>query len=431
MTVPDRRQEQAVDMPTFWFEYLNKTGTPSGTRAGQATIYMVGRTPTLGLKQDQMKTSILVLGGGFGGLELTTVLSDAIGDRIDLTLIDKSDSFVFGFLKLDAMFRGHSEDSIRVPYRSIEKPGVRFVQDSITAIDPAAKSVTTTKGVHEADIIVIALGADYDLAATPGLAEAGEEFYSVKGAMKVRDLLPSFNKGHVIVAVVSAPYKCPPAPSETVLMLHDYLLQRGVRDACQISLVVPFGIPIPPSPESSKALMQGFEERGIKFIPKNGVQSLDSSRKVAVLQDGSELPFDLFLGIPKHVAPRVIAESGMLENGWIPADPQNLKTKFEGVYAIGDVSSVGVPKAGVFAEGAAKVAAASIIHDLAGGDTPTPYKGRGSCYIEYGGGKVGRIDVDFLSAPEVSSKFYEPSVDLVTEKEHFGSSRRARWFGTK
>lgn len=376
-----------------------------------------------------MKKKILVLGGGFGGLELTSILSEALGDQIEITLIDKSDAFVFGFSKLDVMFRGHSHDAIRVPYKSMAKPGVRFVQDVITAIDPVTRKVTTEKGAYEADILVVALGADCDLAATPGLAGVGNEFYSVAGAMKVRDLLPSFTKGRVVVGVVSAPYKCPPAPSETVLMMHDYLLQRGVRDSCEITLVVPFGAPIPPSPESSKALMLAFEERGIRFIPKNGVQSLDGASKTALLADGTQLPFDFFLGVPKHVAPRVVAESGMLENGWIPADPRNLRTKFENVYAIGDVSSVGTPKAGVFAEGAAKVAAASIIHGLHGGSEPTSYLGQGSCYIEYGAGKVGRVDVDFLSGPDVTSKFYDPSVDMVEEKERFGSSRRARWFG--
>jgi len=210
-----------------------------------------------------MKTKILVLGAGFGGLELTTLLSEAVGDRLDLTLIDKSDSFIFGFSKLDAIFGRMTPEAIKVPYKNIVKPGVRFVQDSITAIDPVAKRVTTTNGVYEADVLVVALGADYDMAATPGLTEVGNEFYSVPGALKVRELLPSFTSGHAMIGVISAPYKCPPAPSEMALMLHDYLKERGVRDACQISLLVPFGVPIPPSPESSKALMSAFEERGI------------------------------------------------------------------------------------------------------------------------------------------------------------------------
>jgi sulfide:quinone oxidoreductase len=137
----------------------------------------------------------------------------------------------------------------------------------------------------------------------------------------------------------------------------------------------------------------------------------------------------LFLGIPKHRVPDVVTESGMTEDGWIPVDPKTLKTRFPGVYAIGDVTSVGTPKAGVFSEGAARVVAAALIANAKGGEQPPPYSGAGSCYIEFGEGKVGRVDVDFLSGPAPTGSFIEPSVALVGEKQHFGSSRRARWFG--
>jgi sulfide:quinone oxidoreductase len=98
------------------------------------------------------------------------------------------------------------------------------------------------------------------------------------------------------------------------------------------------------------------------------------------------------------------------------------------VYAIGDVATIGVPKAGVFSEGAARVVAASLIASVRGGEQPGAYDGLGSCYIEFGSGRVGRVDVDFLSGPTPTGTFQEPSSDLVAEKQHFGSSRRARWF---
>ncbi|MFI5135021.1 MAG: NAD(P)/FAD-dependent oxidoreductase [Chitinophagales bacterium] len=376
-----------------------------------------------------MKLRVVVLGAGFGGLELTTILSEKIGDRLDLTLIDKSDSFYFGFSKLDVMFGRKAPDSVHLAYRNIVKPGVKFIQDTITTIDPVAKRVTTQKGIYEADVLVIGLGADYDIAATPGLAESGNEFYSFDGATKLSEVLPTFTKGHAIVGVAAAPFKCPPAPSEAALLLHDYLTKRGVRDACQISLVMPFGIPIPPSPDTSKALLYAFAERNIKFIGNRHVKALDANRHTAILDDGSEMPFDLFLGIPKHVAPPVVLQSGMAENGWIPVDKKNLKTKFPNVYAIGDVTSVGTPKAGVFAEGAAKIAAASIIAEMNGESESATYHGDGSCYIEFGHNQVGRVDVDFFSGPSPTGKYVEASEELVRDKEYFGSSRRSRWFG--
>jgi sulfide:quinone oxidoreductase len=186
-----------------------------------------------------MKSRVLVLGAGFGGMELSTLLSAALGETADVTVIEKSDAFVFGYSKIDVMFGRETPEAVRLPYRNFVKPGVRFVQETITAIDPATRCVTTTGGTHEADFLVVALGSDYDLAATPSLAEDGYEFYSVAGASRLREVLPAFSKGPAIVGVSGFPFKCPPAPSECALMLHHYLATRGVRGACEITLVLP------------------------------------------------------------------------------------------------------------------------------------------------------------------------------------------------
>src|SRR5438270_11024731 len=152
-----------------------------------------------------MSPSVLVLGAGFGGLELTTILSDTFGDDVDVTLIDRSDHFVFGYSKLDVMFGRKPADAVRVDYRHIAKAGVEFRQEVITSIDPTARRVTTDRGAYECNVLVVALGADYDQASTPGLTEAGNEFYSFAGAERLREVLPAFSKGHAIVGVTSTP----------------------------------------------------------------------------------------------------------------------------------------------------------------------------------------------------------------------------------
>jgi sulfide:quinone oxidoreductase len=377
-----------------------------------------------------MPLRVLVLGAGFGGLELTTTLSEALGDAVEVTLIDKGDAFVFGYSKLDVLFGRSTPEAVRLPYRDFAKPGVRFVNETITAIDPEARRVTTDGGTYEGDVLVLALGADYDLDHTPGLADGDNEFYSVAGAERMAKMLPTFTQGRAVIGVCDAPFKCPPAPSECALLLHEYLTERGVRDACEISIVLPFARPVPPSPETSAALVAAFAERDIAFVPERRVSALDTARHMVVLDDGSELPYDLFLGVPKHRAPDVVVASGMTENGYVPVDSATLATRFPGVYAVGDVATVGVPKAGVFSEGAAKVVAAELIAQVRGEEPPAGYRGQGGCYIEFGAGRVGRVDVDFLSGPKPTGTFHEPSLALVAEKEHFGSSRRARWFGS-
>jgi sulfide:quinone oxidoreductase len=377
-----------------------------------------------------MSRKVLVLGAGFGGLELSTVMSEALGDHIEVTLIDKNDSFMFGFSKLDVMFGRTTADEVRLPYAEIAQPGVRVLRETITAIDPEARRVTTDAGVHEADFLVVALGADYDMDATPGLTEAGNEFYSVAGAERLAEIIPTFSQGHAVIGVCGAPFKCPPAPSECALLLDEELTARGVRDACRISFVIPLGTPVPPSPETSAALEQEFAEREIALIAGRRVAALDPQRNVAVLDDETELPFDLFLGVPKHRAPDVVLASGMTEDGYVPVDSATLETRFPGVYAVGDVATAGVPKAGVFAEGAARIVAQTLIAKLQGGEGPGPHLGRGTCYIEFGGGRVGSVEIDFLSGSSRTGSFNEPSAALVAEKENFGASRRARWFGS-
>ena len=375
-----------------------------------------------------MSASVLVLGAGFGGLELTTTLSEALGDEVDVTLIDKRGSFVFGYSKLDVMFGRQTLDAVRLPYDDVVKPGVRLLRETIAEIDPEARRVTTDAGEHEADYLVIALGADYDMDATPGLAEGGNEFYSVDGAARLAEILPDFSGGKAIVGVCDAPYKCPPAPSEAALLLHDHLSARGVRSDCEITFVLPLPSPIPPSPDASRALLDAFAEREIEFVPGRRIGSLDPERRVAVLDDGSELSYDLFLGVPKHQAPDVVIASGITTDGYIPVESETLRTGFPGVYALGDVATVGVPKAGVFAEGAARAVAESLIAELRDGE-PVAYDGLASCFIEFGGGRVAQVDIDFLTGPKPTGTFHEPSDAFVADKQRFGSSRRARWFG--
>jgi sulfide:quinone oxidoreductase len=371
---------------------------------------------------------ILVLGAGFGGLELTTRLSDELGDAVDVVLIDKADGFVFGFSKLDVMFGRTTAAAVRHSYRDLVKPGVRFVQTTIRSIDPVRRRVETDAGAFQADVMVVALGADLDPATTPGLVEAGREFYTVDGAFASRDVLDSFGGGRVIVGVTSTPFKCPPAPSETALMLHDYLVERGLRDASEISLVMPLGVPIPPSPAASQALLAAFAERGISWYPERLVRSLDPQRRMAILADGEELPFDLFLGVPVHRVPAVVAESGMCVDGWIPVNPRTLETAYPDVYAVGDVTSVGTPKAGVFAERQASVVADQLIARHVQAGAGSTYDGKGICYLEFGHDRVARVEVTFVSGQPPNGQFDEPSELLLADKANFGTSRIRRWF---
>ena len=374
-----------------------------------------------------MAPRIVVLGAGFGGLELVATLSEGLGADAGITLIDKADSFVFGYSKLKVLF-GTPLDDVSSPYGAIEKPGVRVARETITAIDPQSRRVTTDQGDHEADYLVIALGAEYDYDATPGLTE-DDVFYSTAGAVRLAGAVAAFGGGHALVGVCGQPYKCTPAPSECALLLHDELVRRGVRERCSITYVAPQASPVPPSPDAARAVLDAFAEREITFVADRRVASLDSARRMAVLDDGTEVPYALFLGVPKHRAPQVALDAGMTVDGFIPVDPGTLATSYPGVYAVGDCATAGVPKAGAFAEGAGHAVAEQLIAAVRGEPQPAPYRGIGNCFVEFGGGLVGAVRIDGSAGPPPRVTFDGPSQELETEKNEFGAVRRRRWFG--
>jgi sulfide:quinone oxidoreductase len=376
-----------------------------------------------------MKKHVVVLGAGFGGLELVTRLSEAVADEAEITLIDKSDSFMFGFSKLDVMFGRRPISELWHTYRSMDKPGVTFRQETVLSIDAGTRQVVTDGGTYEPDILVVALGADYDTSATPGLVEDGYEFYSVAGAERARDALEAFGGGAVIVGVLGGFFKCPGAPNETALLLDDYLSRRGIRESSSIHLISPLPMPIPISKKTSDAIVAILRDHGIDYSPSTTVTRLDPQTHVAHLTDGREIPYDLFLGIPVHCAPEVVLTSDLAEDGWIPVDPATFATRHPNVFAVGDVTSAPVPRAGGIAEGEAATVAEVLIAELTGGHSAPPYDGASACYVELGDELVGRIDVNFLSYDTPVAKFTAPTAQLFEEKQDWGATRSARWFG--
>lgn len=371
---------------------------------------------------------VVILGAGFAGLELATRLSESLADEVRTTLIDQNDSFTFGFSKLDVLFGRKTKEDVRLHYRDISKDGVEFRQERVTGIDPETRRVATDDGSYDADILVVALGADYDFAATPGFAEGGVEYYSVGGAEHMRQALADFDSGTILIGILGHPFKCPPAPFEAALLLHDHFLKRGVRDAVEIRTVGPMAAPVPITKELSRTILDLLTERGIEYVPNQQIVEVDRDKNAVRLADGGSIPYDLFVGIPVHRAPDVVAQSGLSVDGWVPVERRNLATRFPNVYAVGDITALPMAKAGVFAEAAARVVADDIAAHLRGDAFQRPYEGAGTCYIELGRGMVGMVEANFFGGPMPTARLVGPSRELAADKAAFASTRRERWF---
>ena len=379
-----------------------------------------------------MRRHVLILGAGFAGLELATRLSETLSDAVHVTLLDRNDSFYFGFSKLEVMLGRQSPEAVKLPYREIAKRGVEFRQEAVVEIDPVARRVATDVGSYDADFLVVAMGADYDIAATPGFAEGGYEYYTLAGAERLHRAIGEFKGGRVLVSVLGQPFKCPPAPFEGSFLLDEYFTQRGIRDAVQMTTTFPMQRPVPVTAEVSQLFRDALASRRIEELPQHLVTGIDPAGRLARLATGETLPYDLFVGIPVHRAPDPLSASGLAVNGWVPVDQTNLRTSFPRVYALGDVCTGPrtVAKAGIFAESAALVVADDIAAEITGGELPAPYEGVGVCYAEFGGGLVSKVAVNFLRGDSPVAARHEPSRQYAAEKAEFGTTRRDRWFGS-
>ena len=373
---------------------------------------------------------VVILGAGFAGLELATRLSESLAGEVRSTLIDQNDSFFFGFSKLDVLFGRSSKADVLLPYADISKEGVEFKQERVTSIDPETRCVTTDGASYDADILVVALGAAYDFAATPGFEYGGVEYYTVAGAERMRDVLSEVDSGRILIGILGHPFKCPPAPFEGALLLHDHFVERGLRDAVEIRVAGPMAAPVPITKEVSQSFLDALGERDIEYIPNQHIVGLDTREREAMLDGGGSIPYDLFVGIPVHRAPQVVLGSGLAVDGWVPVERANLATRFPGVYAVGDITALPMAKAGVFAETAARVVADDIAAKLHGEELERPYDGAGMCYLEFGGGAVAKVEANFFGGPQPTARLVGPSRELAQDKAVFASTRRARWFGT-
>ena len=371
---------------------------------------------------------VVILGAGFAGLELATRLSESLAREVRTTLIDQNDAFTFGFSKLDILFGRKTTEEVRLHYRDLSKDGVEFRQERVTSIDPKTRRVTTDGSSYDADILVVALGADYDFEATPGFRAAGVEYYSVAGAERMREALADFDSGTIVIGILGHPFKCPPAPFEAALLLHDHFLERGVRDAVEIQTVGPMAAPVPITKQLSQAILDLLNERGIDYVPNQQIVELDPDKNAALLAGGGSISYDLFVGIPVHRAPDVVARSDLAVDGWVPVERRNLATRFPDVYAVGDVTALPMAKAGVFAEAAARVVADDIAARLRGADLKRPYEGAGTCYVELGGGLVGRVEANFFGGSTPTARLVRPSRELAADKAAFAATRQERWF---
>ncbi len=366
-----------------------------------------------------MTATVLVLGGGVGGVVAATELRKSVSATTRVVLVDREPDHLFPPSLLWLITGKRTARQITRPLDRLVKRGIEVIRGSVEVIEPAARRVRIVEhGVSrdiEAEYLVVALGAELAPETIPGLAESGHNFFTLAGAESLRDALADFSGGRIVVLTAAPAYKCPAAPYEAAMLILDHCRRRGTEAAVQVDLFAaepgPMGVT---GPEVSAQVRRMVEDSGVGFHPEHQVTKVTG--KTITFTNGTTADFDLLAYVPPHRAPRVVRDSGLIgDSGWVPVDRNTLLTRFPGVYAIGDVAGIPLtmgkplPKAGVFAERQAGVVARNIAHAMSGEVAADQFDGHGKCFIEIGGGKAGFGGGNFYAEPVPLITLHRPS----------------------
>ncbi len=352
--------------------------------------------------------SILVLGAGIGGVVAAQALRKRLGRNHRIVVIDRKTKFEFAPSFLWLMMRWRTRSQVSRSLISLDGKGIAFVNGSVSKIDPANRLVIVDGEDYHYDYLIISLGADLAPEKIPGLAESAHHVYQADNAEKFGAAIQSFNECTLAFVVTSTPFKCPAAPYEATLLVDFLVRKRGVREKVDLHFFTVEPQPMPVAgPVVGGMIKQMLSERGIEYHPNQKLASVYLPSKELVFESGERAKFDLLFMVPPHRSPNVVTESGLADGaGWITVDGRTLRTKYDDVYAIGDVTAIKLPsgmmlpKAGVFAERQAHVVASNLASEITGDAEIQRWDGRGSCFIETGYGKAGYASGDFFAEPK-------------------------------
>jgi sulfide:quinone oxidoreductase len=376
---------------------------------------------------------VLILGGGFGGVASAYALHQKLPPDSEITLVDQRTHFLVGFRKTWALVNQSPLVAGQRPLSALERLGIRVIQGTVNVLDPAARAAVVDGRRMEADALVVALGAELAPQAVPGFQEHALNVYDSKEIPRAAEAVQKFSGGRVGLGIFGAPYKCPPAPYEMALLLHDFFRERGTPVTLEVFTPQPMSLPV-----LGYAGCSIVESRlavyGIAFLPNHKAAAVESGE---VIFPKERRQYDLLLGIPPHQCPALVVQAGLTEGGaWVRVNPRTLETRFPNVYAIGDLTEIPLangmplPKAGIFAEAEGRIVAECIAASFEGQTFEASFDGIGYCFMEVGGGEAQLVQGNFLAEPAPQVTLTEPSPQYLEQKRSFEADRLRTWFGS-
>lgn len=380
--------------------------------------------------------TVLVLGGGVGGLVASNRTKKIVGKKASVVLIERKGVFQFPPSYPWLMLGLRKPEQTQKSLAPLEHKGIQVVNDEVISIDVTGKAVKTEHGNFSFDYLVIALGAEYAPEVVPGLQEHSHSIYDLESAARFRDALKGFRGGTVVMGVSRTPFKCPAAPYEAALLVEHFFREKGLGEKVRIKFFTPEGLPLPSAgPDIGNETAELLKSRGIDA--KFKVKLTEVRPSEVVFEDGSAIQFDLLFAVPPHKCPQLVVDAGLTDQtGWIPVEPSTMQTRHTGIYAVGDVASVPtpsgyvpfLPKAGVFAHRQAEVVSQNIASEVLGKGAKKFYDGSGECFLMTGGNQAGFVKGTWFATPHPDIRFYSPTRARYAERVLFEKYWMRHWF---
>ena len=387
---------------------------------------------------------VVILGGGVGGIVIANHLAELLPPENEIILVEKNKEHTFAASYLWLMVNKRKTGQITATLRELVDERVKILFEEVKQIDSEHKIITTEKSKINFDYLVIALGADLDKTHLDKQQNGVHNFFTFEGASKLKEALQNFSGGNVSIVVSSLPYKCPGAPFESAMLIADYLKKQKLwesiplgQNKVTVNLYTPEPQPLPVAgPELGTAVKEILINKGIGFYPLNQLTSINYAERKIEFASGNSISYDLLVLIPAHKAPEVITKSNLVdESGWIPVNKDTLETKYENVFALGDVTSITIPgrwnpdkpmklpKAGVFAHSQAITVSKIIAAKVLGKESKEIFCADGFCMLEAGEDLAGFAYGDFYASPHPDVKMKQ-----LGKSWHWGKVLFEKWW---
>ncbi|MBI4947731.1 MAG: NAD(P)/FAD-dependent oxidoreductase [Bacteroidetes bacterium] len=384
-----------------------------------------------------MSKTILVLGGGWGGLTAAHTLRGILSSDYRIAVIEKRKSFIFYPSFIRAIIGEKTDlNYIESPLKKLLRKDIEIINEEVISINPETRTVHTNVQAIQCDFLIIAMGAELYPEIIPGFNEFCLNLYDTKGAFDIHQKLKSFTKGKIAFLITRTPFRCPPAPYEAALLTEWFMREKEVRQNVEISIYTPEKQPMPVAgQQTGEAFNQILKAHNINYYPEHSVMKIEGKKNKIVFANNAEANYDLLIGVPPHGAPKAIADSGLIDStGYIPVHPQTMQivdnvdeltTCYPGVFAIGDIAAIRLlngtllPKGGVFAEEQAHVVARNIVSQIKREKIAASFNGKGICYVDVGDGMAAEGSGDFYAYPAPHVSLEPPSKEGRKAKHEF------------